>query len=288
MLGKLFKHEFRRIGKMACLLLAVFFGVTVVGAIYLVSPLFHGIIDASNNSGVMLTIVGGILGLIGLLSYTLILIGLSFGFIIYLGFRFYQSMYSDEGYLTHTLPVKSSHLIIVKTVTAGTWMLIMTVALYALVGFLAILGYAQMRGFGFLEVTSLFKEFLGTLAEYLREGADYDLSASGILLAVMAIISPFATVSILFGSITLGQYSWKNKGLMGIVAFIGVRIAMSIVSGILNVGVTILRTSGGNDPEVMFMLTNDRYLVSMLTQVIFACLLFFWSIHVVKNRLNME
>lgn len=288
MLGKLFKHEFRRIGKMASLLLAVFFGVTVFGAIYLVSPLFHSIIDAGNNSSMALTLVSGIIALLGILSYMLMLVGLSFGFIIYLGFRFYRSMYSDEGYLTNTLPVKSSHLIIAKIAAGGIWMLIMTLALYVFVGFLIIVGYSQMRGIGLFDVITFFREALNMFVELVKEVADYDFSTSWILLICMTIISPFATLSILFGAFTLGQYSWKNKGLMGILAFIGVRIAMSIFSGILNVGVTILRTSGGNDPEVMFMLTNDRYLVNLLAQVIFACLLFFWSIHVVSDRLNME
>ena len=288
MLGKLFKHEFRRIGKMAGLLLAVIFGVTVIGSVYLVSPLFHSIIDASSGSGMMLTVVGGILALIGLLSYTLILIGLSFGFIIYLGFRFYRSMYSDEGYLTHTLPVKASQLIIVKTVTGGIWMLIMTLALYVMVGFLTTLGYAQMKGLSFFEVISNFRDLFNMFVEYLREGAGFDLSTSGVLLTCTTLISPFATVAILFGALTLGQYSWKNKGLMGILAYIGVRVAMTIFGGILGLGSTMLRASQGTDPRVMFQLANDRYLVSLLTQVIFAGILFLWSIHVVRDRLNME
>lgn len=288
MLGKLFKYEFRRIGKMAGLLLAVFFGITVIGAIYLVSPLFHSIIDASSGSSALLTVVGGILALIGLLSYTLILIGLSFGFLIYLGYRFYRSMYSDEGYLTHTLPVKPSQLIIVKTVTAGTCMLIMTIALIVMVGFLTILGYAQMKGLGLGEVIRSFGDIFRIVIEYLREDAGFDLSRTGGLLLVTSIISPFATVSVLFGALTLGQYSWKNKGLMGILAYIGVRVAMTVVGGVLNLGATMLRRRAGIDAEVMFTLTNDRYFFSLLTQVIFAILLFVWSIHVVRNRLNME
>ena len=288
MLGKLFKHEFRRIGKVAGLLLAVFVGVTFVGAIYLVSPLFHSIIEAGSGSGMTFTIVSGILAILGLLSYALMLIGLSFGFIIYLGFRFYRSMYSDEGYLTHTLPVKASHLIIVKIVTGGIWMLIMTVALYVLVSFLVVLGYAQMKGIGVFDVITFFKELYALMVDLLKEVVDVEVSASGIMILCMMLISPFATLSILFGALTLGQYSWKNKGLMGIVAFIGVRIAMTIFSGILGLGITMYRTASGNDPALMFALANDKYLISFLTQVIFACLLFLWSIHVVRDRLNME
>ena len=66
MLGKLYKYEFRRIGKVACLLLAVFLGVTVVGSIYLVSPLFHSIIDSGKGYNRTLTLVSGILGIFGL------------------------------------------------------------------------------------------------------------------------------------------------------------------------------------------------------------------------------
>ena len=80
MLGKLFKHEFRRIGKMALLLILIAVIVTGLGMIYLVSPLFHGIINSANSSSTVgSTVLGVLLGFIGLLSYIGVLTGISTG-----------------------------------------------------------------------------------------------------------------------------------------------------------------------------------------------------------------
>ena len=51
MLGKLFKHEFRNVGRMGALLLIVAACVTALGALYLLSPLFGSIIGAGTQLG---------------------------------------------------------------------------------------------------------------------------------------------------------------------------------------------------------------------------------------------
>ena len=288
MLGKLFKHEFQRTSKIGGLLLIIAACVTILGAIYLVSPLFHGMLAPDDMRNPMIPIVGAILGFLGLLSYSGMLIGLSVGFMIYLGFRFYKSMYSDEGYLTHTLPVKSSDILIAKVVTGGVWMLIMTIAMTLMVAFLMLLGFAEVRGVSIGTIITSIKDTLEIFFGYIKEFTGMKLTSSGIMLILMFFITPFANISILYGAITLGQYSWKNKGLMGIIAYLGIRMLMSIVSGILNLGMTVGRMSGEIDAGISLSLANDKYFTTLLVSVLFAVILFVWSIHVVKDRLNLE
>lgn len=288
MLGKLFKHEFQRTSKIGGLLLIIAACVTILGAIYLVSPLFHGMLAPDDMRNPMIPIVGAILGFLGLLSYSGMLIGLSVGFMIYLGFRFYKSMYSDEGYLTHTLPVKSSDILIAKVVTGGVWMLIMTIAMTLMVAFLMLLGFAEVRGVSIGTIIISIKDTLEIFFGYIKEFTGMKLTSSGIMLILMFFITPFANISILYGAITLGQYSWKNKGLMGIIAYLGIRMLMSIVSGILNLGMTVGRMSGEIDAGISLSLANDKYFTTLLVSVLFAVILFVWSIHVVKDRLNLE
>ena len=52
--------------------------------------------------------------------------------------RFYRTVYGDEGYLTHTLPVKSRDIIISKTVSAFLWIVLSAVVAFASV---MIIGY---------------------------------------------------------------------------------------------------------------------------------------------------
>ena len=288
MLGKLFKHEFQRTSKIGGLLLIIAACVTILGAIYLVSPLFHGMLAPDDMRNPMIPIVGAILGFLGLLSYSGMLIGLSVGFMIYLGFRFYKSMYSDEGYLTHTLPVKSSDILIAKVVTGGVWMLIMTIAMTLMVAFLMLLGFAEVRGVSIGTIITSIKDTLEISFGYIKEFTGMKLTSSGIMLILMFFITPFANISILYGAITLGQYSWKNKGLMGIIAYLGIRMLMSIVSGILNLGMTVGHMNGEIDAGISLSLANDKYFTTLLVSVLFAVILFVWSIHVVRDRLNLE
>ena len=220
--------------------------------------------------------------------YVILLIGLSFGFLIYLGVRFYRSMYSDEGYLTHTLPVKASSLITVKMVTAGALYFAVLLALYVMVGFLFMLCFAQSNGMSIADVMSNLGEFIDETITYLRDEMDFSIAQSVIIVLVSSIITPFSAMCILFGSITLGQYSWKNKGPMGIVAYVIVRTVMGFTCGILNIGFNMLRLRYANKPEDMFGLTNDNTLVNLFVEIFFSLILYFWSIHIVKNRLNME
>ena len=283
MLSKLYKHEFRVIGKMGGLLLAVSAGVTLLGALYLVSPLFHGIVDSGKGTNIGVYVIGVLLGVFGMLAYAAMLVGVSVGFLIFLGFRFYRSMYSDEGYLTHTLPVKPADLLIAKVVTGGVWLLIMTLAIYLMVGLLAMVGVSQVTDIGVSDLLSGIRNFFSEFSNLLG-----DLKASWILWILMVLISPFVNVCILFGALTLGQYSWKNRGLMGILAYLGVRFAMSIVSGVLNLALNVISHRSGVGLETGLLLTNNRSLVTLFTSLLFSAVLFIWSIHIVKNRLNLE
>ena len=288
MLGKLFKHEFQRTSKMGLLLLIIATCVTILGAIYLISPLFHGLLAPDDTRNTMIPIVGAILGFLGLLTYSGMLIGLSVGFMIYLGFRFYKSMYSDEGYLTHTLPVKASDILIAKFLTGGVWMLIMTIAMTFMAMFLMLLGFAQIRGVSMWELITAIRDYMSMVFDYVKDIMSLKLTNSGILMILFFFLSPFANICIMYGAITLGQYSWKNKGLMGIIIYLGIRMLMSIVGGIINLGTTIGRMSGEIDASISLSLANDKYFISLLVNVFFAVVLFIWSIHVVKDRLNLE
>lgn len=291
MLGKLFKHEFRRIGKMALLLILIAVIVTGLGMIYLVSPLFHGIINSANSSSTVgSTVLGVLLGFIGLLSYIGVLTGISTGFLIYAGYRFYKSMYSDEGYLTHTLPVKSSQVLMVKIVTAGICAMIITIVLCASVGLLALVGISQVTG---LSIPELFKnvwEVLERVADYLPTDLGKKALGSGIFWLLSVILTPFANVCILFGALTIGQCSWKNRGLMGVIVYVGIRMAMTMITGVLNLttNVFFMNSVETDGVSAAMALSNSRYVVTLMISLVFAAALSVVSSFIVRGRLNLE
>ena len=240
--------------------------------------------------GVMTGVIGSILGMLGLLAYVGILVGINFGFMIYIGVRFYKSMYSDEGYLTHTLPVTSTQLLVTKIVTGGTCLLLLTVLLYAMVGGLALFGIAVATHVNIGEFFTNAVHYMKEIISMLETEAGISLTGSWIYLIAAQVLSPFANVMILFGALTLGQLSWKNKGLMGVVAYIVIRLVMNLISGVLSFGYQFyaMAKMEQNGLEYAMGLTNGKNFVTLGVMLLFALALLFTSNFVVKNRLNLE
>ena len=111
MLGKLFKHEWKNTYKIGLLMVLIMIGVTVFGCASFFTPLW---VNGFQNSFTGKLTPIDILGIVFLIFYVISIIGVTYGILIYLGVRFYKSMYTDEGYLTHTLPVTSHHLLLIK------------------------------------------------------------------------------------------------------------------------------------------------------------------------------
>ncbi|MBR6477088.1 MAG: hypothetical protein IKS85_01450 [Lachnospiraceae bacterium] len=295
MLGKLFKYEIRSISKVGLLLVAIAGIITAIGAVYLVSPLFKSLIDPRGAKETSTVVFGSILGMLGILSYILMLFALTTGFSIYAGFRFYKSMYSDEGYLTHTLPVTPSQLLFVKIVTASVWVLIMYAVLTLSALFLVTLGVAEITHSDIPTLLKNVKSGIEFILDYISKDLKVAIAKSSVYWIIALIITPIANICILFGALTVGQCSWKNKGLMGIVSYIGIRVAMSVISGVANLAGNIVfaaRSSADVEDEVAAMyalgLANSKYLVAMSITLVFAVGLTIVSNYIIKNRLNLE
>ena len=64
--------------------------------------------------------------------------GISTGTQLFISVRFYQSLFSDEGYLAFTLPVTPGQHLLARTLVGGLWALIDTVILMALLTYLGL------------------------------------------------------------------------------------------------------------------------------------------------------
>ena len=107
MLGKLMKYEWKNIWRAGTLMLLGMFVVTVIGCVVLRMPggLVAEIADGNDiNAAQSWFVVSSFVAT--LILYVIMLLASTWGMLIFLGIRFYRSMYTDEGYLSHTLPVR--------------------------------------------------------------------------------------------------------------------------------------------------------------------------------------
>lgn len=108
MLTKLISHEWKDTFKVPALLL------TITVLLSAASLVYFSVADQA-SAGTDLNVRNFVL----YIACILILSGLSMILIIYFAIRFYKNLYTDEGYLMHTLPVKPWMLIVSK-LTIGT------------------------------------------------------------------------------------------------------------------------------------------------------------------------
>ena len=134
--------------------------------------------------------------------YVLVIIFTSVATMILLVVRFYKNLHTDEGYLTHTLPVKPSTQLNCKILSGCIW----TVSSF----FMQIISlFILFVGEGlFTEVADVFTE----IGEFLKAAGLMDnLIVTLIILAITMLISLLYSLLMMYCSISLGSLFNKLK-----------------------------------------------------------------------------
>lgn len=276
MLGKLIKYEWKSTYKMGCLMLFFTLMVTFLGWLSFQSPMWRQLRedDYRMSFGPL-----DFMSIIVLLMYVFMLVGITYAILIYLGVHFYKTMYTDQGYLTHTLPVGKHDLLVSKILMSGLWLLIVYVAVFlscmTVMG--SLVGVILPKGYEWAE---FWREFSEGVSEFFDV---FDLSYSFyiVILIIDVVIGPFVTVGILFGAITLGQLFNRARVLMAILCYLGVGIVNNLLASVVQ-SVAAFSTRGYGT-----MMDISTY-STMIVQLIAAVLLYFASYQIITKRLNME
>lgn len=149
MLGKLLKYEIKDTAR----IIPFFYIITaLVAAMVLISKKL-GLGWFKTTSSVLLILVG-----IAVVIVTFVVVVL----------RFYKNLYSNEGYLMFTLPVKPQQLLISKTIVAFAWLVI---------SMLVFVGALLISLYGFGVEFNLFDNIMSELEKYGMENAIYFIAA---------------------------------------------------------------------------------------------------------------
>ncbi len=295
MLGKLMKYEWKNTWKAGTLMLLGMFIVTVIGCIVLQMPGVAEFLDSNDINGAQAWLMISSFVAI-LILYVIMLLASTWGMLIFLGIRFYRSMYTDEGYLSHTLPVTANQLFLSKVLVSGIWYLFISIGIA--ISVLALI-FSMMTGlFNIGELSGALTQYNGNIWEFLSE-AFYELGRVyeeqmginllhyGITLLLTYVASPFITMVTLFGALTIGQLSSKHKGLMGILAYAGVTILSSIIGSTVQsmfmFGTNILSSSNG-----ISVSANSAYDINVITSLLIAAIMYGVSYYIMNRKLNLD
>ncbi len=275
MFANLLKHEFRATGKMMLLLSALALGMGAVGAGVLRFLVYY-FSQPKAPEGVMLLL---------LISGTFLMVGIFFslfayiiGVFIYLLVRFYRNKFTDEGYLTFTLPA-SSHQIFASSyihfVLSGLGaILVFFLSMIILVAFgtatEGIVSWAVLKEFwnGFGEMFRLMRT-LGNGFEWL-----YPIS---MVLGMLA--SPMMAMS----AITVGAVvAKKHKVLAAIGVYYGAGAVTGMIQSVFTGAAFIMaELNHAENYELMMILP------SLILQGVTLVGGYFLSAYLMKHKLNL-
>ena len=282
MLGKLLVHEWKDSWKLMAILNGAVLLLSVAG---IVLNLFTDSVDMSTlfkSGGSQLSVM-----MYGsyMMLYVLSIFALSIGSAIYFYVRFYRNLYTDQGYLMHTLPVSEHSLILSKALIAAAWrifgMIIMAVGIGSLV--------FSFMGKAFREEYLNFKDIYRA---FDIDGINPFLALMYMVLMLLAAVgSVIFSVLQGYAAISIGQLASKNKVLASVGAYFGIQILLSIISNILTQSLMIV----GMQMDFRWDLTDNFgpvfliYLALMNVAIYGVSAGFYFITHaIMKNKLNLE
>lgn len=260
MLKKLYSYDFGAIGKKMWLFTLILLGTTAVGC---------GAVSALNyiewESFKIAT--GGLmagLGMLVFLSYAAIIAYSVIAFVMIIA-RFYSNLFTDEGYLTFTLPVKTGTIYDAKLLAGGLWMVITSAVELVC---LAILIMFTINFDNLPEFIAGLSEGLKFVFEYVPAG---HIAAFIVEFILICVLSLAYQIVLLYISITIAAViAKKARFVIGTVFYFIINSVVGTVGSVITVIVMIAMSS-----STMFGIAMTEEVLDMASTISFAC----WEFH---------
>lgn len=268
MLGKLLKHEFKETAKLLIPLNLVLVALTAIGAILLGTSVFQ------NDSL-------GMLAVSSLLIYILSIFALFIITAVYLTVRYYKTMYSNQGYLTHTLPVSSTSIINTKILVSAFWSFVALCITICSV-------FVLVRVTAGDALYPAWKE----LCEALPQEMGISVTEFILLLITYIIICSFGGILMIFACLAIGQLFQQHRIIAAIVSYIIFYILQEIIAT-----VTMALLVIGNTDNLVAMeestvnagaFYSQTLWISAIESLLFAIVSFVICHYITKKKLNLE
>ncbi|MBO5373620.1 MAG: hypothetical protein J6A75_13020 [Lachnospiraceae bacterium] len=270
MLGKLYKHEFKETAKPLIPLNLVLIVFTIIGAIMLGTDILQ------NESFEILAVTCMMLYIMSIFTVFIVTM-------VYLTIRFYKTMYSRQGYLTHTLPVSTGSIINTKIIVSSLWMFVsMIITGMSVFILVKVTAGSELDAAAFQEAVTVFPEIFGMeLAEFV------------IWMIVLCVISCIASVLMLFVSLSIGQLFHQHRVLASIIAYVVIYIIQQIIGtvsvlimGIGNLDELAMDTASSTLNMASFY--RGTFWMGLIQSLIFGIIFYVLCHYFTKKKLNLE
>lgn len=267
MLAKLFKHEWKTTSK----LLLIIHGMVVLFA--LISRVYLEVSGAVKEQNVTW------LGFLLIFAMVMAIGSAAFFNYFYIVQRFYKSIFTDEGYLTNTLPVTPAQIILSKALVGIIWIFL---DILVLIGAVCILGMTpETLKIGW----SMFLQELSKISEW---------PMTACILGISVLLVPVAMTLQAYFSIAVGNMANQHKVLAAVGTFIGlymIQQTISMVAVAVTGGSMFVKTSEGAlgiYAEALPTGFNPMLLCQLILTIL--CIAIFWlgTRSIISKKLNLQ
>ena len=236
---------------------------------------------------IFITDTDGFLFGLAIVMYTLLITGITFGTSIVIVVRFYRNLFSDEGYLSQTLPVTPGQHLLAKTISGSIWAMIDYVFILASL-------YIGIATPAFME---LFYENQGELMKALGFTGRYaDVTAGQIVLVLLisGFIGCVGNIVLYYASVVLGQLFSSHRVIGAIACYFALSTLMAVISFIVMFAADLAYGNFAIVPAgTESSLSLVEYMVRILTfslalSVITAVVLYILSYILMKKKLDLN
>lgn len=275
MFAKLLKYEWKATAGLLSVLSLAVLGVGVLMTVLLrVITVWEDQIPAELWGPIWVLIGGSILAIV---AYVI-------GSQLILLIRFYKNKFTDEGYLTFTLPVTSHQILLSSLVNLLIWMLITTVVAAGTVLLAVAIGTAKEGMFN-----QDIREAIQLLCVDIWSAEE--LEGYGILNLINMVVSVLSAVVVMITAITLGAVvAKKHKVLAAFGFYYAINMLISVVSSMVSVFFLITGISGlldENGGEELLSMMNGAVVLQIALHLAVLIAGYFVSNWLIKRKLNL-
>jgi len=285
MLGKLMKYEWRGLRLPVLIMIGVLGAATLLtcAIILTINPKLDDVAAGFSVMSLVLSI----------LLYYFGIIGCSVGTMLIIAIRFYKTTYTDQGYLTHTLPVESKILLAAKTITSVLCYLMMLASIFATIVIILGVAFFHISNVSSYNTQYLLEDFWVGFAEMTEAFKDeYGISFTAFIIfyLLFLIISSISGIMTVLGCISLGQLYAKHRIIGAIIAYFGIISVQQFVSylAMMPTYSRMLRAEALSETIPMLEVISPTMIITLLWSVAVSVIMHLINLHMMTKRLNLE
>ena len=277
MILKLFKYDFMNIGKK---LIPFYIAALVIGVINRFLLLTSNISRMERE--------GNFLAMFGspflYAAYFLVIMGIFFMTVFIIISRYSSSIYGNEGYLTNTLPLNPSQIILAKLINFLIWILISY--------FIIFVSLFILFPFDFFLRNVIYEpEFYEGLKKLTKLIFSSKYGFLFVLQFIYYFFSHLQNILMLFLSVAIANLFKSYKVVAGVIAFFLISTVFSFIASIISFSVmenvNLFEMYGEFNPIVYNSLKNAN-IMSIIYSIVSSIVLFFIIHYLHTHNLNLE